>query len=117
MGTKMSGQVDGRSLVPLARGQSVTNWRTLALIEHHGPVRDNLDPDMPRARSGNPITYEAIRARDWIYVEYADGEREFHDHAADPYELRNTFAALPPARQAELHAMTQAAAGCRNATC
>jgi len=117
MGTRMSGQVDGRSLVPLARGQSVTNWRTLALIEHHGPVRDNLDPDMPRARSGNPITYEAIRARDWIYVEYADGEREFHDHAADPYELRNTFAALPPARQAELHAMTQAAAGCRNATC
>ena len=117
MGTRMTGQVDGRSLVPLARGQEVSNWRTLALIEHHGPVRDNLDPDMPNVRSGNPTSYEAIRSRDWVYVEYADDEREFHDRVADPYELHNTFAALPPARQAELHAITQAAAGCRNTTC
>src|SRR5205823_698428 len=87
--------IDGRSLVPLLRGENVANWRTVALIEHHGPVRDALDPDRPGTRSGNPTTYEAIRAAKSLYVEYAGGEREYHDLVSDPDELRNTFSSLP----------------------
>jgi arylsulfatase A-like enzyme len=118
MGAPPLATADGHSLAALLRGQSPADWRTLALVEHRGPVTDTSDPDMPAVRSGNPTTYEAIRARDWVYVEYADGEREYHDRTSDPNELQNSFAALPPARQAALHAMVQAAAGCRDAaTC
>lgn len=115
MGVPPLVQADGHSLAALLRGQPQTDWRLFALVEHRGPVRDTADPDMPAVRSGNPTTYEAIRARDWVYVEYADGEREYHDRASDPDELRNIFTSLPPARQAELHGMIAAAAACRGA--
>jgi hypothetical protein len=34
------------------------------------------------ARIGNPTTYEAIRGPTYLYVEYADGNKEYHDLAA-----------------------------------
>src|SRR6516164_2767137 len=40
-------QVNGRSLAPLLRGEKVEGWRTLALVEHRGPVRGLVDPDLP----------------------------------------------------------------------
>jgi arylsulfatase A-like enzyme len=107
--------VDGRSLVPLLRGETPEGWRTLALVEHRGPVRNITDPDLPGPRSGNPPTYEAIRTATSLYVEYASGEKEFHDLAADPHELRNTFASLPDDRKAALHAALDAVANCHNA--
>jgi hypothetical protein len=66
--------VDGRSLAPLLRGEKVEEWRTVALVEHRGPIRNLADPDLPDLRnapriyeairgSGNPPTYEAIRTR------------------------------------------------------
>jgi N-acetylglucosamine-6-sulfatase len=107
--------IDGRSLVPLLRGQKVTDWRAFALVEHRGPHKDPTDPDAPAMRSGNPITYEAIRAKASVYVEYEDGEREFHDLATDPDELRNTFAALPEIEKAALHAAVEAVKNCHDA--
>ena len=110
--------VDGRSLVPLLRGEQVPEWRTLALIEHHGPLNrltEDDDPDVPAKRSGNPPTYEAIRARDSVYVEYDDGTREYHDYASDPYELRNTFSKLSPKAKASLHAAVDALRICHGA--
>jgi N-acetylglucosamine-6-sulfatase len=70
-------------------GEPVAAWRKVALVEHQGPVRNMLDPDFPGVRSGNPTTYEAIRGPTWLYVEYANGEKEYHDLAADPDELHN----------------------------
>jgi arylsulfatase A-like enzyme len=108
--------VDGRSVVPLLREEQVPEWRTLALIEHHGPLNestDDEDPDVPTRRSGNPPTYEAIRARGSVYVEYNDGTREYHDYAWDPYELRNTFSSLSPRAKASLHAAVDALRICR----
>ena len=107
--------VDGRSLAPLLRGEKPEGWRTLALIEHRGPGPNKRDPDLPGPRSGNPPTYEAIRTATSLYVEYANGEREFHDLAADPHELRNAFASLPDDRKAALHAALAAVANCHNA--
>jgi N-acetylglucosamine-6-sulfatase len=107
--------VDGRSLVPLLRGQPVTDWRQAALIEHRGPVRNVTDPDFPDARSGNPPTYEAMRGPAYLYVEYADGEKEYHDLATDPDEIHNTFPSLPDADKASLHAALSALANCHDA--
>jgi N-acetylglucosamine-6-sulfatase len=107
--------VDGHSLVPLLHGRAVAKWRTAALVEHHGPLRDRKDPDVPAIRSGNPTTYEAIRMRTSVYVEYADGEKEYHDRIADPDELRNTFSSLPNAEKASLHMTLTAIANCHDA--
>ncbi len=107
--------VDGRSLVPLLHGQEVAEWRTAALIEHHGPVRDRADPDMPALRSGNPTTYEAMRLPTSLYVEYADGEKEYHDLKTDPDELRNTYSSLAGAAKASLAATLAAISACHDA--
>jgi len=107
--------IDGRSLAPLLRGEKVDGWRTVALVEHRGPVRNLADPDLPGPRSGNPTTYEAIRMATSLYVEYASGEKEYHDLATDPHELRNTYAALPDERKAALHATLDAVRNCHDA--
>jgi N-acetylglucosamine-6-sulfatase len=107
--------IDGRSLVPLLHGLKVADWRSVALVEHRGPHNDPTDPDAPAVRSGNPTTYEAIRAVSSVYVEYADGEREYHDLAADPYELRNSFKSLSNAEKASLHTMLDAVKTCHDA--
>jgi arylsulfatase A-like enzyme len=108
---------DGVSLAPLWRGQKVDGWRTAALVEHRGPVRELDDPDLPPLRGGNPTTYEAIRMLTSLYVEYADGEKEYHDLAADPNELSNTYASLPDARKAALHAALDAVQKCHDSGC
>jgi N-acetylglucosamine-6-sulfatase len=107
--------VDGRSVVPLMRGQKISDWRSVALVEHRGPHNDPTDPDAPAVRGGNPTTYEALRARTSVYVEYADGEKEFHDLVADPYELRNSYALLPEREKSALAAALDALKRCRGA--
>jgi N-acetylglucosamine-6-sulfatase len=106
--------IDGSSLVPLLHGQSAEGWRQVTLVEHHGPVRDLVDPDMPVARSGNPTTYEAIRSHTELYVEYADGEREYHDLTSDPDELRNTFLSLSSSQKSVLHKMLTDTVNCHS---
>ena len=78
-------------------------------------LADDKDPDVPGRRSGNPPSYEAIRSRDSVYVEYDDGTREYHDYASDPYELRNSFATLSPSAKASLHAAVNALRICHGA--
>ena len=107
--------IDGSSLAVLLHGQSAQGWRTVTLVEHHGPVRDLVDPDMPIARSGNPTTYEAIRSHTDLYVEYADGEREYHNLTSDPDELRNTFSSLSSSQKSALHKMLTDTVNCHSA--
>jgi N-acetylglucosamine-6-sulfatase len=107
--------VDGRSLVPLLHGQTVTAWRKAALVEHHGHLTDRADPDFPGMRSGNPPSYEAIRGATWVYVEYDGGEKEYYDRATDPDELHNTYASLPDDQKASLHAMVMGLQNCHDA--
>jgi arylsulfatase A-like enzyme len=107
-------EVDGHSLVPLLHGREAEGWRTAVLIEHRGPLRQPADPDMPGLRSGNPPTYEAIRMAHALYVEYATGEKEYHDLVADPDELSNIFASLAAEQKASLHAMLASVRSCRD---
>jgi arylsulfatase A-like enzyme len=101
-GTTMAG--DGHSLVPLLQGGTPAGWRNAVLVEHHGPHISPLDPDFQQRASGNPWTYEAMRTRAFLYVEYSDGEREFYDLRHDPFELHNIAFLLTPAERSELHA-------------
>ncbi len=106
--------VDGRSLLPLARGQrpAAGPWRQAYLIEHWAQtataadaVREPLDPDQidiapararGRGRAAQPAAgargipeYRALRTSEFTYVEYVTGERELYDLAKDPLELNN----------------------------
>jgi hypothetical protein len=98
----------------LLRGTAAADWRTAALVEHHGPVANRTDePDRAPPFTGNPPTYEAMRTATTLYVEYADGEREYYDLATDPDELTNLATQLPAHLTAELHAELAAMAACQ----
>ena len=113
-GVAVPASVDGHTLVPLLREEPIPAWRSLALVEHHGPLKQEAeDPDTPAIRSGNPPTYGAIRSRDWVYVEYDDGTREYHDRTSDPAELQNTFWSLSPVTRRSLSAALAALRGCQ----
>jgi len=114
-GSRMA--TDGVSLVPLLRGQRVSDWRNAVLVEHRGPRRMTpIDPDFQGVPSGNPTSYEAMRTKRFLYVEYADGEREYYDLVRDPFELHNVFARLSLLRRAELHAELRAMRRCHGRT-
>jgi N-acetylglucosamine-6-sulfatase len=108
---------DGRSLLPVFHGQVAGGWRNAALIEHHSPLITTLDPDLQQPASGRPTTYEAMRTRDYLYVEYADGELEFYDLRRDPFELHNLISSLTPGQLSQLHLELMAMAHCRGARC
>jgi arylsulfatase A-like enzyme len=72
---------DGKSLLPLLRGQP-GKWRRALLVEH--------------LRGSNPVpTYCAVRTDRHLFVSYETGEQELYDLAADPFELRNLTGTAP----------------------
>jgi N-acetylglucosamine-6-sulfatase len=109
----MRRSVDGHSLVPLLHGRAVGRWRDAVLIEHRGPVRAPLDPDLPDVGAGNPPSYEAVRRPHELYVEYTDGETEYYDLSRDPHEMHNAIGRLSRRRRARLHATLRALESCR----
>jgi arylsulfatase A-like enzyme len=110
-GTQLAG--DGHSLLALLHGRTPANWRNAVLIEHHSPRRTVLDPDYQQPLSGEPTTYEAMRTHAFLYVEYADSEREFYDLRRDPLELRNIFGRLSPWQRLLLHVRLHSLERCR----
>jgi N-acetylglucosamine-6-sulfatase len=102
-GAPVPASVDGHSLVALMHGHRVRGWRKEILVEHHGRVYDRGDPDLPASGSGNPPSYEAIRTKRSLYVEYVTGEREYYDLRRDPFELHNLAATLTRAHLRRLH--------------
>jgi arylsulfatase A-like enzyme len=111
------GLPDGRSLAGLLHGQTPSDWRQAALVEHHGPNTRGGDPDRQGEPSGNPPSYTALRTATGSYVEYATGEREYYDLRNDPHQLTNTYPALSAAEQARLHEVATALARCRGSDC
>jgi arylsulfatase A-like enzyme len=107
--------VEGRSLVPLLEGREPTDWRRAVLVEHRGPDESPADPDYSEPDSANPPSYKAIRFENALYVEYVGGEHEYYDLSRDPFQLRNRYADLPPARRAELRRHVRRFARCHGA--
>ncbi len=106
---------DGRSLVPLLRGNPVADWRHMALIEHHRPFPDPSDSDAPLPHAANPTSYAALRTDSALYVEYEDGELGFYDLSRDPEALTNVAPGLPAAIRERWHDVLRANKECRGA--
>jgi arylsulfatase A-like enzyme len=70
---------DGRSLVPLLRGES-TVWRDGILVEGT-PTR------------GSP---RALRTSRYSYIEWGNGDSELYDLLADPFQLDNIYDTADP---------------------
>ena len=98
---------EGRSLVPLLRGERPP-WRDSLLIEYYS------DTVFPRIRN---MGYQAVRTGRYKYIDYLeldDSMDELYDLQADPYELDNLMGSkreqeLLPALQRELARLTAGA--------
>ena len=90
---------EGRSLVPLLRGERPP-WRDSLLIEYYS------DTVFPRIRN---MGYQAVRTGRYKYIDYLelDGMDELYDLERDPYEMDNLIGSATarerlPALQGEL---------------
>src|SRR5262249_58837896 len=83
-GVPVPGDLHGRSLLPLLRGEAAS-WRRSFLVEHFS------DAVFPRVHR---VGYQAVRTERWKYVRYTElaGMDELYDLKADPYELKNVLA-------------------------
>lgn len=83
-GVKSDVKFDGRSFVPLLRGEIPTDWRQSFVIEY------NTDTVFPRVYK---MGYQAIRTEKWKLIRYKDldGMDELYDLIADPYEVNNVI--------------------------
>ena len=100
--------VDGRSLAPMLRPSPPSAWRTALLVE--GAAHERI---------GRPA-YRAVRTQNYLYVSYANRERELSDLERDPYELRSFYPragdALKDRLRGRLSSLVRCAgAGCRSA--
>jgi N-acetylglucosamine-6-sulfatase len=116
-GVEVPASVDGRSLTPYLTGRTAPPARDAVLVEHHGPDHLAGDPDLPTRASGNPPSYEAIRTPGEVYVEYADGSREYYDVRRDPNELDNAVDRLPAARLSWLRSTLHRLEACSGRDC
>lgn len=95
--------VDGRSLVPLLKGQTPSSWRQVLLLEHKSDVPDGLwlldgtrepaDPfDLNGGAGINITSFSGLRTvAGHTYVEYDTSEFELYDNTADPAQLTNLY--------------------------
>jgi arylsulfatase A-like enzyme len=97
---------EGRSLMPLLHGQDVP-WRDAVLVEFAHAAYE------PKG----PPSYAVLRTPQHSYVEYATGERQLYDLAADPHQLRNLAATADPALIERLSARLAALRACTGASC
>ncbi|MEU7002469.1 sulfatase [Nonomuraea sp. NPDC046570] len=85
-GATMPAFVEGRSLLPLLRGERPARWRRNALIEFYRPAN-------ARSAAQTPVPpYVALRTDTHTYVQYATGETQLYDLTTDPDQLHNLAA-------------------------
>jgi N-acetylglucosamine-6-sulfatase len=81
-GAKPSTEMQGRSLVPVLKGETPKDWRHAFFVEYYS---DKVFPRM------NKMGYKAVRNDRWKYINYVDQTNadELYDLQSDPYELKN----------------------------
>ncbi len=106
-GVKVPSWMDGRSLRPFFDGGGAPDsWRTALLIENV----EGAGEITPRP------AYAGVRYQEEVYVEYANGEKEYYDLKTDPYQLENRPEDAPQATKETLGALEDCAGdSCRKA--
>jgi N-acetylglucosamine-6-sulfatase len=100
-GATTAEQIDGRSLVPLLRGQATpSDWRREVLLELYSPELN-----------------AALRTDRWSYMEWSSNELELYDLTADPYELQSLHLTADPGVVAPLAARLRELTSCRGLAC
>lgn len=81
-GEAVPNTMQGRSLVPLIKGQHRGPWRDAFLVEYYS------DRVFPRVWQ---MGYQSVRTTRWKYIHYLElsGMDELYDLRADPYEMKN----------------------------
>ena len=90
---------DGRSLVPLLRGEDPP-WRSAVLLEKLGR-----------------LAFEGVRTETHKYIEYDTGIKELYDLEADPYELESIHESADPALVEDLKARLEVLKSCSEEGC
>jgi N-acetylglucosamine-6-sulfatase len=96
--------VDGRSVLPLATGTAAT-WPRTAILSIREP-----DPNPP------PL-WEALRMRSEKYIRFQNGQKEYYDLTADPYEVRSNPGSVSAATRAYWEQRLDDLQGCNGAAC
>jgi N-acetylglucosamine-6-sulfatase len=79
-------------------------------------IHKGMDARVLRRTHGIP-DYDAVRTARWLYVEYADGQRELYDVRHDPDELSNLAGRGHVSVEATLHRRLEALRACAGASC
>lgn len=104
--------LDGKSFAPLLDDPTVVpepDWQDAVLIENmsgKSPYGQHID-----------LRYQALRRYDDIYVEFANGEREYYDLTADPHQLDNAYDGLRRNRQRSLQRQLADLSDCAGPAC
>jgi arylsulfatase A-like enzyme len=101
-GAAVPDSVDGRSMLPLLRGESVPDWR-----------RDAVSESISYTGGLSAV----LRTPEYAYSELESNERELYDMRSDPYQLASLHRRADPALMATLSARLAQVTGCRRATC
>jgi N-acetylglucosamine-6-sulfatase len=106
-GGKTSRFVDGVSLVPLLfpDGQPL-EWRQAFLIGTGELEEETIT-----------LSWRGIRTQAFKFVEYKNGEIEFYDLIADPYEMENIASQLDPQTLATLYEWLEKFKTCKADEC
>ena len=124
--------VDGSSFLPFLHGKSVP-WRAGLLIEFGYERNENAakvqnislgsEFDLRDPETDNLLVnvygggFRGIRGGGFLYLEYQNGEIEFYDLKADPYQLENLAGRLTPQTLAALHTKLEALKYCSGQEC
>jgi arylsulfatase A-like enzyme len=125
---------DGRSLVPLLRGEESSSWRSSVLLEKlpqegtgeekggkgkgKGKGKDKTGGGgVPKGGAGQAPDFQAVRTETHKYVEYDNGEKELYDLQNDPYELESLHESADPSLVEDLQAKLEALRSCEGDEC
>jgi arylsulfatase A-like enzyme len=105
--------VDGRSIVPLWKGDT-RNWRKCLLVQR------GKNPELQADEgddSHTPFGFHALRTEQYLYAQWTNGERELYDVIADQAELRNLSRSADPGLVSLLAGRMDALSACKGADC
>ncbi len=119
-------EADGRSLVPLLRGEEPPSWRSAVLLEafldgrsasEEGDAETDDAEGTGEGTRTDRTAFGSVRTETHKYVEHDNGEKELYDLANDPYELENVYETADPSLIEDLKERLDALRDCAGAGC